>query len=194
MKKSHVLTLVGASTVLAAFESRAQCTNCASPFYIDAGLGLAIQQDAEIQNSPFGNSGDVQFDPGLRADIHLGYKLNHSFSVELETGVIWNTVNNFRTPGGDNKASTQGYNADLYELPLLANFVYRPLHGAFQPFIGIGGGGAATMFDAANIPLFANHFSVTDWTFAYQAEVGFSYAVSRSVKLGLAYELSLIHI
>jgi len=188
MKKSHVLTVAGASTILAAITGHAQCTNGLSRFYVDADMGAAFQQDAAIKNSPFGNSGEVQFDPGLRANIRLGYNLSRSFAAEFETGVVWNSINNFSTPNGDNKANTLGYSADLYEIPLLANVIYRPLHGAFQPYIGAGCGGVAGMFTSQHIPLFASGFSDTDWTFAYQAEAGLRYVVSKSVQLGIAYQ------
>ncbi len=189
MKKSRVLTAVGASTVLAASAGHAQCTNSFSRFYVDAGLGAAFQQDAGIRNSPFGNSGNVQFDAGPRGDLHFGYYLTRSFAAEFQTGVIWNTISNFQTPNGDNKPATLGYSADLYEVPFLANLVYRPLHGAIQPYIGVGCGGAAGDFVASNVPLFEPHFNAVDFTFAYQAELGINFAVSRSMKLGVAYEL-----
>jgi opacity protein-like surface antigen len=189
MKRSNVLTVAGVSTLLAAWTGHAQSVN---NFYFDTGLGAAFQQDASIHASAFGNSGNVEFDPGIRADLHFGYNITRCFAAEIESGVIWNNIKNFQTPGGDNKASTLGYSAELYEVPVLANFIYRPLHGAFQPYIGVGCGGTAGIFDSENVPLYSNansgRFNANDWTFAYQAELGLKYAITSSIQLGLGYE------
>jgi opacity protein-like surface antigen len=189
MKRSNVLSVAGASALFAAWSGHAQCV---SNFYVDAALGAAFQQNVSIHASAFGNSGNVEFDPGIRADLHFGYNITQSFAAEIESGVIWNNINNFHTPNGDNKASTLGYSADLYEVPVLANFVYRPFHGAFQPYIGVGCGGTAGIFDSEHVPLYSNvysdGFNATDWTFAYQAELGLKYAITKSIQLGIGYE------
>ncbi len=171
--------------MLAAVHGSAQS---ADRFYLDAAVGPALQQDDSIKVSSFGNSGHVEFDTGVRADLRLGYDLCPHFSAELESGFTWNTVHNFNTALGDNESSTLGYNADLYEIPMLVNLIYRPLHGAFQPYIGVGCGGAVGIFDTSNVPLYSSNFGATDWTFAYQGEIGFKYQASRHVEVGLAYE------
>jgi len=86
MKRSLGLAVAGATLIFAA-DGQAQDTN---RFYLDAKAGVALAQDASILTSPFGNSGSIHFDTGLRADLGLGYNLCDSFAVELEPGVIWN--------------------------------------------------------------------------------------------------------
>jgi opacity protein-like surface antigen len=181
MKIPFRLTTVGSTLLLAAVQSRAQS---ADKLYLDVSAGPAITQDAAIKVSDFGNSGNVRFDVGPRIGLNLGYDLTPSFAAELESGMIWNGVRSIQP----NNLSTFGASADIYEIPMLVNVIYKPLHGAFQPYVGVGCGGAATIFDSSNIPLYGPSFSATDWTFAYQAEVGFKYSVSRKVELGLAYK------
>lgn len=185
MKSARKITAVGTTLLVAATaHSRAQA---ADKLYLDINAGPAITQDAAIQNSPFGNTSNVQFDNGLRAGLGVGYNVTPSFAAELETGVIWNSVHSIQ----NNDLSALNASADLYQIPILANAIYKPLHGSFQPYIGVGLGGVAGIFDSSNIPLFGPPgagFSDTDFTFAYQAKVGFKYAVSDHVDLGLAYE------
>jgi opacity protein-like surface antigen len=177
------MTLAGMTLMLAATSGRAQSTN---NMYLDVRAGVALPQNTTIQDSPYGNNGTVSFDAGLHVGLNLGYNLSQSFAAELETGVRWNPVKDIN----GNSVSTLGGTADLYQIPLLANLVYRPLHGAFVPYIGAGAGGVISIFDSSNLPLFgpATSYNSTDFVFAYQATVGFKYAVSEKIDLGLAYE------
>ncbi len=192
MKESCKITLAGISLVLAAAHTHAQCTNqCASVselsvsrLYLGADIGAAFQQDDSIRSSAFGNSGKVDYDAGLRAGVHLGYNWLPCFATELETGVIYNDINSIN----GNVFSNFGASGALYEIPLLVNFIYKPLHGRFQPYVGAGCGGAVTIFDSSAAPLFGSNFNDSDFAFAYQGEVGFKYSVSRHVQLGLAYQ------
>lgn len=181
MKTSIGLTVVGTSLLLAA-QSRGQS---ADKFYLDVNVGGAIPQNSKIQVSPFGNSGDVAFDAGVRGGLALGYHITPSFAAQLESGIVWNNVHSIH---GNTISSFPGASAEIYEVPMLADFIYKPLHGAFQPYIGAGVGGAATIFDSSNLPLYGSSFSDTDFTFAYQAQAGFKYAVNSNVELGIAYE------
>lgn len=185
MKSPRKIATVGTTLLVAATaHSEAQA---ADKLYLDINAGPAITQDTTVQQSPFGNTGKIQFDTGLRAGLAIGYKVTPSFAAELETGVIWNGVHSIQ----NNTLSTLGASADLYQIPVLADVIYEPLHGSFQPYVGAGLGGVAGIFDSSNIPLFAPpgaSYSATDWTFAYQLEAGFKYAVSEKVELGLAYK------
>ncbi len=171
--------------MLAAVGASAQA---ADHYYLDVDMGAAFQPDANIQVSMFGNDGKVQFDTGFRGNVRLGYNFCEHFAAELESGVVWNPVVNFHSAAGDNEASALGYNADLYQIPILVNAIYRPFHGAFKPYLGVGVGGVAGHFDSSNIPLYAPNFSDTDFTFAYQGEAGVKYSIGHRTELGVAYE------
>jgi opacity protein-like surface antigen len=186
MKIGIGIISIGSTCLLAAASSQADST---SRFYLSADAGAAFTQDASVQLSDFGNSGDVKFDTGLRAGLNFGYHVTRSFAVELESGVIWNDVQSIQGNSPDAGAS-----ATLYQIPVLANVIYKPWHGAFQPYIGVGCGGAASVFDISNVSQssrFAPYYpslNSTDWAFAYQAELGVNYALCRCVDLGLAYK------
>jgi opacity protein-like surface antigen len=182
MKEISKLTMAGVSLLLVAASGHAE--SLADKLYLDAGIGASVQQSTDIRVSMLGNSGNVQFNPGIRGELAVGYNINKHFAAELESGVIWNSVDSIL----GNNGSSSGYRADIYQIPTLVNFVYRPLHGKFQPYIGVGAGVAATIFDSSNIPLYSPSFSDTDWTFAYQGELGFKYALSSRTELGVAYK------
>ncbi len=178
MKLSRALAVAGFPAFLG-LSSQAQCTNQLDRFYFGLGAGGSLEQPLSINSSAFGNSGNVQIKPGIRGDIHLGWNVSRSFSTELQTGILWNSIDNI----AGNTVS-----ADIYQVPVLANVLYHPFHGAFQPFVGVGCGAAMTTFDSANIPLMPVSYTASDWTFAYQAQLGFSYKVTSSFSVGLTYE------
>jgi len=181
MKTSRGLTIIGGALLMAAAQSRAQS---ADKFYFDLNAGPAIPQSTGIRVSPFGNNGDVKYNVGFRGDLDFGYNFTPDFAGELESGVIWNGIHSIR----GNTLTGSNSRADLFQVPLLANFIYKPMHKAFQPYFGIGVGGEAALFDSANVPLFGSKFTDTDFTFACQAEVGFKYYINSSMELGLAYK------
>jgi len=181
MKHTIRLALSGTAVLLAASGAQA-----ADKIYLEVAAGPAFQQDTSVKTGPFGTGGNVRFDTGTRAGLTLGYQLTQDFAAELETGVIWNSVNSIQ----GNSLSAFGARADVYEIPFLLNLVYKPWHGSFVPYVGLGAGGAATLFDSANIPPFGPNasYSDTDFTFAYQATVGCNYVLCKHMELGLAYK------
>jgi opacity protein-like surface antigen len=181
MKHSLGLAVAGATLILAV-DGQAQD---ASRFYLDAKAGVALAQDTSVQASPFGNSGSIHFDTGFRADLGLGYNLCDCFAVELEPGVVWNSIHQIAS----NRLSEFNSSADLYQIPIMVNGIYKfPLHGNFKPYVGVGAGAVAGLFDGSNIPFTSSSYRDVDFTFAYQATVGFKYSVCQHAELGLAYE------
>ena len=195
MNKARGLTVVGTSLFLAAANSHAQPTNLTDKLYLDVSAGPAFQQNISIKDGTgFGDGGDVSFDTGLRAGVDVGYNFNQSFAVELDAGVIRNTINQI----GIQPLSPVGATAELDEIPLLVNGLYHfPLPGAFKPYVGAGVGVVVGIFDGSNIPGFyfsyppgsSTAYSDTDLTFAYQIEAGFKYSVGKHMDFGLAYKV-----
>ena len=189
MKNSHKLTTAGALVLLAATSGHAQS---ADKFYVNVDGGVAFQSDVAIKGGTgfVGPGGDIKFDTGFRAGAELGYKLNRSFALELETGVIVNSINQV----GIQKLSDVSASAQLDEIPLLLNCVYSfPLKGHFKPYIGVGAGMMIGIFDGSKIPgsYFpgqSQSYNDTEYVFAYQAEAGLKYSVSKHIDLGLAYK------
>jgi OOP family OmpA-OmpF porin len=144
-------------------------------FYVKVDAGASFLQDLKI------NGSDVTFNPGFRGDIGFGYNFCKSFALEFETGSIWNSVdkiNGFTLP------SEIDYN--LYQYPFLAKAIFKlPLDNGLTPYIsgGVGGVGAVFTLDA-----FGDDQSVSDVTFAYQAEAGLKYAISENIEVGVGYK------
>jgi len=188
MNKSIKLTTAGATLFLATASGSAQLSD---NFYVGVNGGAALQGNvAIINNTGFTTpSGDIQFNTGYRLGLEAGYNFNDSFAVELDAGYIQNTI----TTVGTSPLSTVGASAKLEEIPLLVNFIYKfPLKGSFKPYIGLGVGGMEGIFNSSNIPFSGPGatpaYKATDYTFAYQAEVGFKYELFKNMDFGIAYK------
>ena len=194
MKKTFLFATTSSALLLASQAgaqtsqtSAIETNSVADKMYVSGDVGAAWQQNVNAQ----GGNGTVNFDTGVRGDVTFGYNFCENFAAELETGVIANSINSI----AGNTLSSFGASADLYEIPILVNGIYRlPLKGGWTPYVGAGVGGAATYFTAKNVPLFGfgsnSSYKSTDFTFAYQAEVGLKYAVGKNIDLGIAYKFT----
>lgn len=160
---------------------RADEENLAGKFYFSASLGGSwIGSTTLTSADSFLNSGRVRFTPGGRLDAGFGYHLTEWLAAELETGIAINFTDRVE----DNGSSGDGLG--FYQLPLLANVVFRlPTHSRFKPFIGAGVGGVLTQLDDSN--LFYSH-SDEDFGFAWQGFAGVRYELNSTVELGLVYK------
>src|SRR5579863_7525855 len=162
LKTSYGIAAAGAALVLAtAVCASGQDEFEADKLYLGLDGGVAIPQSTTIRMSPLGNGGNMKFDTGLRAGVTVGYDVLPPLAMEFETGVIWTPVQSIH----DNVLSSVAAKADLYQIPMLVNVVYSPLTGSFRPYVGVGCGGVASIFDSSNIPLFGTSFSDQDFTF-----------------------------
>lgn len=186
MKHTHSLALVGTTLILGA--ARAQA-DFADHLYLDVAAGPAFAQNPTVQSAPY-TGGEVDFNTGFRGDVVLGYNICRSWAVELNTGVVWNSVDSIN----GNTLSKYSASADLYQIPLMVNAIYKvPLKGPFKPYIGAGVGVIVGMFDSSGIPgLYfpggSQDFNATDTVFAYQAEVGCEYHIGEHAQFDLAYK------
>ena len=186
MKIAKYCLAAGGSLLLLAGTNQAQS---ASHWYVNGGVGGAFADNETISASAFGNNGDVKFNPGVRGDLEIGRQLKPDWAVELETGVIWNGVKSIagNTPN-------EGASADMYQVPFLGKLVYKPFHGAFQPYLSAGCGGVESIFSMSSVSsgsslgLYAPGFTASDVSFAYQVEAGVRFPVANNWDLGLAYK------
>jgi opacity protein-like surface antigen len=187
MNNSYKLATAGAALLLAATGGYAQSTG---HFYVNADGGLAIQENTGIRSGSINSSsGDLHFDSGFRADMQFGYQFNDVFAVELESGIIRNTINEI----GIQQLSTVNANASLEEIPLMVNTICTiPVKGPIKPYIGLGAGAVAGIFNSSNVPGSGPgptpNYGDTDFTFAVQAEAGIKYQICRNLELGLGYK------
>jgi len=160
--------------------------------YLNTDVGVVFQQDAtQILKSPGGGTirHDIKFHPGIRGDIGLGYNINNHWSAKVETGVIWTSYDMV----GNNKLSSNGNSVDLYQIPLLANVIYRlPLGERWTSYAGIGLGGVLSVYDFTLFDFTGslNHTygTETDIAFAYQAETGVKYSLAENISFGICYK------
>ncbi|HUA37315.1 MAG TPA: outer membrane beta-barrel protein [Candidatus Sulfopaludibacter sp.] len=157
--------------------------------YSRVNVGLLYQQDATLDQTisssvppPITTSGTATFNLGLRADAALGYNFNRRWAVEFDTGLLWNSMDKV----GTNSLSSLGQSADIYTVPFLVDVTYQiPIKGPWSAYVGAGAGGAATFlsYNTSGTTL-----SDTAFTFAYQAQLGVNYALTKNASFNLDYE------
>jgi opacity protein-like surface antigen len=122
----------------------------------------------------------ASWEPGTRFDFALGARYLDSVDLELETGLLWNSMERF------NGAVVGPGHIDLYQTPILMNIVYRPDRpGKLKPYLGLGAGGVVANLDA-------NVAGVKDgnsMNFAYQLLAGARYPVNERTEVGVGYKL-----
>jgi opacity protein-like surface antigen len=149
-------------------------------FYVTADAGGVFQTTANFSENGSPNV-STGFNPGVRADLALGYNLNETLAIELAPGFMWNSIDNF----GGYSLGSMGESIDLYSVPILINFVYQiPTGTRFTPYMGGGIGADVVTFDGKN-----PSFSASDTTgvFAFQAEAGLRCALTKHASLSLDY-------
>jgi len=146
--------------------------------YLRADAGAVYMQDLQVNVA---SMEQFKFNTGTRFDLAVGSRFSRSWSAELECGVIWNSIDKY----GDDSFSA-GNNADLYQIPVMVNYMYRlPIKGSFEGFLGAGIGFVVGIFHVKEGGL---DFKNSDTTFGYQVVAGLNYHLSRQVDLSLAYK------
>ncbi len=154
--------------------------------YTDIDLGGSYQQNTTLfQSAPAPTTGTATFKYGARGNLALGYNFNKSWAAEVDTGVIWNSMDSV---GGVSLNQPPPNNAsfDTYTIPFLLNLVYKvPLKGDFIPYVAVGAGGSASILSYSRD---GYGYTASDLVFAYQAEVGLRYRLNPNMFLGVAYQ------
>jgi opacity protein-like surface antigen len=163
-------------------------------WYLGVDAGGICQHGVTIKgvdmNGPF--SFGLQFDPGARVDFRGGYRFDQFWAVEVQTGILYNSVETFDWRQGAGRDD----GSDLYQIPILANLVFSH-HIGGKWFVSVGGGvgGVFSRLDSG-IFLYRNTISAYDWLggtdtdfqFGYQGMAGIDYAITSRWGLGLRYE------
>ena len=155
-----------------------QAPNTGPDIYVRAEAGAVHMQDLQVN---VGTQEEFKFNTGVRADLVVGYKFSRHWSTELDCGVIWNSFDKY----GDYSFSASRQ-ADLYQIPIMVNYLYRlPIKGSFEGFLGAGIGAVVSVFHINDAGL---NFQDSDVAFGGQAMAGLNYHLSRQVDLSLAYK------
>ena len=149
--------------------------------YLQVQGGAVYMQDLQVN---VGSHDELKFNIGARAGLVLGYKFSKHWSTELDCGVIWN---GFDTYGGYSFSGDK--QADLYQIPVMVNYLYRlPIGRKFEGYLGVGLGGVVTIFHLNDNVVGFGDFQDSDVAFGGQGMAGFNYHLSRQVDLSLAYK------
>lgn len=151
-------------------------------------LGVSLQGDYDITAeegvdlSAFSPS--VTFSPGVRLDCGFQMALAQNWALQLETGVIYNSIDTLDFNPSANGSASVPMDGSLLQVPLFANLLYHiPIQPNFQLYLGAGVGGMFSFLDMESDNTSAAAFS-------YQAIAGMSYQVNDSMDIGLAYKFT----
>jgi opacity protein-like surface antigen len=178
MKSSLLLAAALAFPCLASAQTEGTGT------YVRFGAGVSMVEDIDgYVGDPFGQLNfDLALDPGVRVDIAPGLNFNQYFGFELNTGIIWNSLDAFEFEDGFS-ASVDG---DLLQVPLLANLILRyPTPANITPFIGAGGGG---VYERLSFDAPGPDESSDDFFAAYQLFGGVMFQLEENINIGVVYK------
>jgi OmpA-OmpF porin, OOP family len=151
-----------------------------SGFYVNTGAGLNLSSDLNAA------AVSISLRPGVRGDASLGRAWglagNFSAGAEIQTGILYNTLDKARSQG-----QSVSVGGSLMDVPLLAHAV---LHWQFQPrWTAYAGAGVGCAFSSLHINSTGGNYGLngTDVDFAWQAMTGIRYRFGAS-EVGLGYE------
>jgi opacity protein-like surface antigen len=149
--------------------------------YFKFDVGVSLINDIDIRGlegfNGFAADAKLKVDPGVRFDIAGGYNFTRELALEIETGFTFNRIKELEVMGVRGRVD-----ADLFQVPILANLIYRlPLNSPFKPYIGGGAGGVFTIVSEEDI-------TENDFTFAFQALAGVDYEINQNMDIGIGYK------
>jgi hypothetical protein len=112
-----------------------------TPFYVRTGIGLSFVTTVDYPD--FGLSGDVPMQPGFATGVMLGAQFHDNIAFEIEGGLLYNSVYQNQLSGISATDMTQVTNIQLFQVPMMGNFVFRtdPLAGSMVRLVAGGGMG-----------------------------------------------------
>ena len=145
---------------------------------IDAGVNIVNDIDFDA----FGGSASLELDPGFRASVAAGCRFTPVIAAEVETGFLFNSVDEISGPGGTLSLSDSGFS----QVPILANVIFRFENQS--PFVLFAGAGAGGVVSSLSVDDAGADDSDSDFVFAWQLQAGAHYKISDTVSLGLSYK------
>ena len=182
-----------------------------SGFYFGPELGVAFQQDVNLQNVNVDTTilgadvvgsagGSLTMGAGIRFNFPIGYQPVDWFAVEFAPGIIWNKMSsyNLQVNGTIDTTSVSttlplDIEGGYYQVPLVVNFIFKiPTNSPWVPYIGGGVGASYTYMNwtRASYGSVSEDLSNVDgscWSLAYQGIAGLDYKITDEVSLGLKY-------
>jgi len=112
-----------------------------TPFYVRTGIGLSFVTSVDYPD--FGISGNVEMQPGFATGVMLGAQFHDNIAFEIEGGLLYNSVYQNQLEGISASQMSQVTNIQLFQVPMMGNFVFRtdPLAGSKIRLVAGGGAG-----------------------------------------------------
>jgi len=138
------------------------------------------------------------FQPGFRFDTQFGYNIYDWLGVSLESGVIYNALQNYSVSGSGDLTIEPGNvlsgsasftcpaDGELLQVPVQISAIARwPGATAFKPFIGGGVGAIWQQLDVNSINFFGTNVQAnycrSAFQFGFNGQVGANYTVAPGV-------------
>jgi hypothetical protein len=115
-----------------------------TPFYVRTGVGLSFV--TSVSYPDFGISGNVPMQPGFATEVLLGAQFHNNIAFEIEGGLLYNSVYQNQLEGISATDMTQVTNIQLFQVPLMGNFVFRTDPLADSKIRLVAGGGMGGIF------------------------------------------------
>jgi hypothetical protein len=115
-----------------------------TPFYVRTGVGLSFV--TSVSYPDFGISGNVPMQPGFATGLMLGAQFHDNIAFEIEGGLLYNSVYQNQLTGISATDMTQVTNIQLFQVPLMGNFIFRTDPLADSKIRLVAGGGAGGIF------------------------------------------------
>jgi len=142
-------------------------------------------------NQSVGVSGEnFTFEPGFRFDVEFGYNIYDWLGVSLQSGVIYNAIDQYNLTFTDGSSWHNPADGELIQVPIQIDGILRwPGATAFKPFIGGGIGAIWQQLDVNNY-YFGTDFGSEQvqanycrsaFQFGFNGQVGANYTVAPGV-------------
>ena len=115
-----------------------------TPFYVRTGVGLSFVTTVDYPD--FGISGDVPMQPGFATGLMLGAQFHDNIAFEIEGGLLYNSVYQNQLDGISATNMSQVTNIQLFQVPMMGNFIFRTDPLADSKIRLVAGGGAGGIF------------------------------------------------
>ena len=115
-----------------------------TPFYVRTGIGLSFVTTVDYPD--FGLSGDIPMQPGFATGVMLGAQFHDNIAFEIEGGLLYNSVYQNQLDGIGATDMTSVSNIQLFQVPMMGNFVFRTDPLADSKIRLVAGGGMGGIF------------------------------------------------
>ena len=165
-------------------------------FFMNACVGGSIQGQLTARRVYNGNNmqaypyrgytaENFTFQPGFRFDVEFGYNIYDWLGVSLQSGVIYNAINQYNATI-DGTSYTTSADGELLQVPIQLDGILRwPGATAFKPFIGGGIGAIWQQLDVNNYYNDGRNFQAnycrSAFQFGFNGQVGANYTVAPGV-------------